>query len=142
MYNCPPKRKQAKFGAGNSKKRVFLRLFGNLPFWRAIFGRIWSNPSCAWISALNRHFLAISLFIAADLPSWWYLCLIVWICCFLRNLFALCMPVVLICLMCFASFHPFGSIENCCLRFENRVFESLVCCQNPMCDLLDFRCAC
>ena len=81
-------------------------------------------------------------FIAADLPSWWYLCLIVWICCFPRNQFAFSLPVVLICLIFFESLHPFGSIVSCCLRFENRVFESLACFQNPMCDLLDLRCAC
>ena len=77
-------------------------------------------------------------FIAADLPSWRHLCLIVWICCFPRNLFAFSLPVVLICLIRLASFHPFVLISICCLRFENRVFESFVCCQNPMCDLLDF----
>lgn len=33
-------------------------------------GRFWHNHACAWMSALNRHFFAISLFIAADLPSW------------------------------------------------------------------------
>ena len=31
-------------------------LFGE-PF----LGGIWSNPSCAWMAALNRHFFAISL---------------------------------------------------------------------------------
>lgn len=41
------------------------------------------------MTALNHHFFAISLFIAADLPSWLHLCLIVWICRFARNLFAL-----------------------------------------------------
>ena len=90
------------------------------------------------MTALNRHFFAISLFISADLLSWRHLCIIVWICCFPRNLFAASLPVVLICLIRLASFHPLESIVNCCLRFENRVFESLVCLQNPMCDLLDF----
>lgn len=142
MYNCPPKRKWRKFGAGNSKKRVFLWLFGNLPFRRAIFGGIWSNPSCAWISALNRHFFAISLF---------YHCRFAFMVAFVHNRMDLPFssqsvwikpPVVPICLICFASFHPFEQIVYCCLWFENRVFESFVCCQNPMCDLLDFRCAC
>ena len=59
----------------------------------AKIGGFWHNHSCAWISALNRHFYAISLFIAADLPSWRHLCLIVWICCFPRNLFAFSLPV-------------------------------------------------
>ena len=84
-------------------------------FREPFFCGIWSNPSCAWITALNRHFYAISLFIAADLPSWRHLCLIVWICCFLRNLFAFSLPVVMICLMCFASLYPIASIVNCFL---------------------------
>ena len=73
------------------------------------------NPSCAWITALNLHFYAFSLFIVADLPSWRHLCLIVWICCFPRNLFAFSLPVVMICLICFASFHPFVLIVSSCL---------------------------
>lgn len=52
----------ANLGLEIAKKWVFLRLFGNLPFRRAIFGGIWSNPSCAWMTALNRHFFAILLF--------------------------------------------------------------------------------
>ena len=35
------------------------------------------------------------------------------------------MPVVLICLICFASFHPFEPICRCCLWFENRVLNRL-----------------
>lgn len=122
MYNCPPKRKWRKFGAGNSKKWVFLWLFGNLPFRRAIFGGIWSNPSCAWMTALNRHFFAILLF---------YRCRFAFMVVFVPNRVDLPFfsqsvwikpPVVPICLICFASFHPFGSIVSCCLWFENRVF--------------------
>ena len=52
----------ANLGLEKAKKRVFLRLFENLPFRRAIFGGIWSNPACAWMNALNRQFYAISLF--------------------------------------------------------------------------------
>lgn len=72
-----------------AKKRVFDGFSETHLFGEAKIGGFWSNPSCAWISALNRHFFAISLFIAADLPSWWYLCLIVWICRFPRNQFEL-----------------------------------------------------
>lgn len=64
-------------------------------------------------------------FIASDLPSWRHLFLIVWICCFPRNLFAFSLPVVLICLIRLASFHPFVLIAICCLRFENRVLHRL-----------------
>ena len=64
-------------------------------------------------------------FIAADLPSWRHLCLIVWICCFPRNLFAFSLPVVLICLICFASFHPLESIVGSCLWFDNRILNRL-----------------
>ena len=62
-------------------------------FGEAKIGGFLHNPSCAWMAALNRHFFAISLFIAADLPSWRHLCIIVWICCFPRNLFAFSLPV-------------------------------------------------
>ena len=95
----------------------------------AKIGGFWHNPSCAWITALNRHFYAISLFIAADLPSWRHLFLIVWICCFPRNLFAFSLPVVLICLIRLASFHPLESIVGSCLRFENRILNRLFACR-------------
>ena len=94
-------------------------------FGEAKFGGIWSNPSCAWMTALNRCFFAISLFIAADLPPWRHLCIIVWICCFPRNPFVFSMPVVMICLMCFSSFHPFVPIVSSCLWFENRILNLL-----------------
>ena len=64
-------------------------------------------------------------FIAADLPPWRHLCLIVWICCFPRNLFAASLPVVMICLIRFASFHPFVPIVSSCLWFENRILNRL-----------------
>ena len=64
-------------------------------------------------------------FIAADLPPWRHLCIIVWICCFPRNLFVFSLPVVLICLICFASFHPLESIVSSCLWFENRILNRL-----------------
>lgn len=68
-----------------AKNRYFYGFLETRLFGEPFFGRFLHNHSCAWITALNRHFLAISLFIAADLPSWWHLFLIVWICCFLRN---------------------------------------------------------
>lgn len=131
----------ANLGLEIAKNGYFCGISETCLFGEPFLVRFWHNPSCAWMTALNRHFLAISLFIAADLPSWRHLCTIVRICCFARNLFALCLPVVRICLICFASLHPFWSIVKCCLWFANRVFESLVCRKNPMCDLLDLRCA-
>ena len=132
----------ANLGLKIAKNGYFCGFLETYLFGEAKIVGFWHNPSCAWITALNRHFYAISLFIAADLPSWRHLWTIVLICCFPRNLFAASMPVVQICLICFASFHPLESIVGSCLWFENRVFESLVCCKNPMCDLFDLRCAC
>lgn len=77
-----------------AKNGYFYGFLETYLFGEAKISGFWHNPSCAWITASNRHFLAISLFIAADLPSWWHLCIIVWICCFPRNLLELSLPVV------------------------------------------------
>ena len=119
----------AILGLEIAKTGIFCGFSENHLFGEAKIGWFWHNPSCAWITALNRHFFAISLFIAADLPSWRHLCLIVWICCFPRNLFALSLPVVQICLMCFSSFHPFVPIVSSCLWFENRILNRLFACR-------------
>ena len=78
----------ANSGLEIAKNRYFDGFLETYFFGEAKIGGFWSNPACAWMTALNRHFFAISLFIAADLPSCWHLCLIVWICRFPRNLFA------------------------------------------------------
>lgn len=88
-------------------------------FREAKIGGFWSNPSCAWISALNRHFLcnffAISLF---------YRCRFAFMVAFVPNRMDLpfssqsvCIKPAscLICLMCFASLHPFESIASSCM---------------------------
>lgn len=132
----------ANLGREIAKNGYFCGFSETRLFREAKFGRFWHNPSCAWITSLNRHFFAILLF---------YRCRFAFMEVFVPNRMDLLFssqsvwikpPVVLICLICFASLHPFESIVSCCLWFENRVFESLVCCQNPMLDLLDFRCAC
>ena len=91
------------------------------PFW----GRFWHNPSCAWITALNRYFFAISLFIAADLPSWWHLCIIVWICRFPRNQFASSLPVVWFAWYVLHRFIHLGQSLVVVLRFKNRILNRL-----------------
>lgn len=53
-----------------AKNRYFYGFLETYLFGEPFLGRFLHNHACAWITALNRHFLAISLFIAADLPSW------------------------------------------------------------------------
>lgn len=111
-------------------------------FGEAKIGGFWHNPSCAWITALNRYFFSISLF---------YRCRFAFMVVFVPNRVDLPFSSQSVCikpasclifLICFASLYPFVPIGKCCLWFANRVSESLVCFQNPMCDLLDLRCAC
>ena len=51
----------SNLGLEIAKKRVFYGFLGNHLFGEAKIGRFLSNPSCAWMTALNRHFYAISL---------------------------------------------------------------------------------
>ena len=60
----------ANLGLEIAKNGYFYGFWETYLFGESFLGRFWHNPSCAWMTALNRHFLAISLFIAADLPSW------------------------------------------------------------------------
>ena len=44
-------------------KNGYFCVFSETYLFREPFlGGIWSNPACAWINALNRHFFAILLF--------------------------------------------------------------------------------
>lgn len=60
----------ANLGREIAKNGYFYGFSETYLFGEPFLGGIWHNHACAWISALNRYFLAISLFIAADLPSW------------------------------------------------------------------------
>lgn len=44
----------------------------------------------------------------------------------------------LICLICFASLHPFSQSSVVVCDLQIVFFESLVCFQNPMCDFIGF----
>ena len=115
-----------------AKNRYFYGFSETYLFGEPFLGGFWHNPPCAWMNALNRHFFAISLFIAADLPSWWYLCLIVWICCFPRNQFALSLPVCWFAWYVLHRFIHFGQskIVACDLRivFLNLLFAVRIRC--------------
>ena len=52
----------ANLGLEIAKNGYFYGFLETHLFREAKFGRFWHNPSCAWITALNRHFFAISLF--------------------------------------------------------------------------------
>lgn len=60
----------ANLGLQIAKNGYFCGFSETYLFGEPFLGRFLHNPSCAWITALNRHFFALSLFIAADLPSW------------------------------------------------------------------------
>ena len=71
-------------------------------------------------------------FIAADLPSWRHLCIIVWICCFPRNLFAFSLPV---CWFAWCVFHRFIHLGQSLvvvydlrIVFLNRLFAVRIRC--------------
>lgn len=98
-----------------AKNGYFYGFLETYLFGEAKIGGFWCNPSCAWISSLNRYFLAISLF---------YRCRFAFMVVFVPNRVDLpfssqsvCIKPssCLICLICFASLHPFESIGNCCL---------------------------
>ena len=108
----------ANLGREIAKNGYFCGFLETYLFGEAKIGWFWHNPSCARMTALNRYFYAISLFIAADSPSWRHLCTIVWICCFPRNLFAFSLPVVWFAWYVLHRFIPFGQslVVVCDLR--------------------------
>lgn len=98
-----------------AKNGYFYGFLETYLFGEAKISGFWHNPSCAWITALNRYFFAISLF---------YRCRFAFMVVFMHNrmdlLFSsqsVCIKPAscLICLICFASLHPFESIGKCCL---------------------------
>ena len=97
------------------KNRYFYGFSETYLFGEAKIGGFWSNPSCAWISALNRHILCYFFvyrsrfaFMLAFMPNRMDLP-------FSSQSVCIKPASCLICLMCFESLHPFESIASSCM---------------------------